>query len=289
MNFDAKAKTDDGRFVVKDTYLTVTVPKKGRTIQMLYSDREIKGDFDMKVLFRASPNSDSGLFIRGRQLQVRDYLNAGPYKHLKRFKEGDWNVLLVLVRGDTARCTCNGETLEESFKVPPSGPIGIEADRGKIEFGDITIKTKSLAPIKQATRALTLAPWELQLHGDAESSMSSTKDTVVINTTKIGEKVWHAQLFHPKLELEEGAFYKVSFDIKSDTGKGNALVQAMINEPDWHEVGLHQKIELSKQFVRHEFKFKATQTSKGKNRIGLVVGYQIAKITVRDFVLKKFK
>jgi len=275
--------------VAKDGYLTVTVPEEGRKIQMLYSDLVIKGDFDLQVRFRAAHNCDSGLFIRGHQLQVRDYPNAGPYKNLKKFKQGDWNLLSVSVRGSTARCTCNGEVLEEAFKVPGSGPIGIEGDRGMIEYSDFVINTESLSSAPETSSAIKMAPWELQLHGDAESTMSSTKDTVVIDTARVGEEAWHVQLLRPKLDLEEGSSYQVSFEIKSDTEGSRVLAQGMISKPDWHEIGLHESIKPGKEFSTHEFSFKATDTIKGENRIGLVLGYQPGKIIVRNFTVRKLK
>ena len=94
----------------------------------------------MRLEFRAAVNADSGLFVRGPQLQVRDYLVAGPYKNLKKYKAQDWNEIVVVVKGETAHCTCNGEVLEEKMKVPATGPIGLEADRGQMEYRKIRLK-----------------------------------------------------------------------------------------------------------------------------------------------------
>ena len=44
------------------------------------------GDFVLRLEFRASPKANSGLFLRGKQLQVRDYPTVGPYKTLKHFQ-----------------------------------------------------------------------------------------------------------------------------------------------------------------------------------------------------------
>ena len=59
-------------------------------------------------------NADSGLFVRGPQLQVRDYPVAGPYKELKKYKPQDWNEIVVVVKDNVAYCTCNGEVLEKA-------------------------------------------------------------------------------------------------------------------------------------------------------------------------------
>ena len=71
----------------------------------------------------------------------RDYLVAGPYKDLKKYKAQDWNQIEIVVKGKAARCTCNGELLEAAFAVPETGPIGLEGDRGQMEYRRIQIKT----------------------------------------------------------------------------------------------------------------------------------------------------
>jgi hypothetical protein len=80
------------------------------------------------------------VFIRQPQLQCRDYPLAGPYKDLKNYKPQDWNELVVTVRDGIARAECNGELLTEDMKVPASGPIGLEGDRGQMEYRRIRLK-----------------------------------------------------------------------------------------------------------------------------------------------------
>ena len=82
----------------------------------------------------------SGVFLRGPQLQCRDYLIAGPFKNLVKYKPQDWNQLEVVVVGGRARCTCNGEVLDEAFQVPPTGPIGLEGDHGQMEYRRLRVK-----------------------------------------------------------------------------------------------------------------------------------------------------
>ena len=88
------------------------------------------------------PRRTAVIFIRKPQLQCRDYLVAGPYKELKKYKAGDWNEIVVEVKGRVAQCTCNGEVLEAEFKLPPSGPIGLEGDRGQMELPTDSVEEK---------------------------------------------------------------------------------------------------------------------------------------------------
>lgn len=100
----------------------------------------VSKDFILRLEFRASTNADSGIFLRGPQLQCRDYLVAGPYKQLKKYKPQDWNRIEVVVTNNVAHCTCNGEVLEAALKLPATGPIGLEADRGQMEYRRIRVQ-----------------------------------------------------------------------------------------------------------------------------------------------------
>ena len=143
--FDGKTESSDaGRYSAKDGVLTVNFPKGvERLVSQLYTVEEFPTDFVLKLEFRASVNADSGVFIRKPQLQCRDYPVAGPYKDLKHYKPQDWNQIEVIVKGGAARCTCNGEVLEADFKLPETGPVGLEGDRGQMEYRHIQIKTIS--------------------------------------------------------------------------------------------------------------------------------------------------
>lgn len=141
--FDGLTESPDGRFRAIDGRLVVTAPPEGRRIQQLWTIREFGDDFILTLEFRATPNADSGLYLRGPQLQVRDYRVAGPYRNLARYKPQDWNELVVTVRGGLAVATCNGELLEAAFKVPESGPIGVEGDRGQMEYRRLQIKPRA--------------------------------------------------------------------------------------------------------------------------------------------------
>jgi hypothetical protein len=141
--FDGKAATTDGRYSAKDGVLTVNPPVGvPRLVAQIWTQKEFPTDFVLKIEFRAGVNADSGIFIRKPQLQCRDYAVAGPeaYKKLKNYKPQDWNQIEVTVKDGVARCTCNGEVLEEAIKLPETGPIGLEGDRGQMDYRRIQLK-----------------------------------------------------------------------------------------------------------------------------------------------------
>jgi len=138
--FEGKTHSTDGRYVAINGRIVVTTPPQISRVQQLWTVKEFSKDFVLKLEFRATPNADSGVFIRLPQLQCRDYPLAGPYKELKNYKPQDWNEMVITVKGTEAHCTCNGEVLNAALKVPASGPIGLEGDRGQMEYRRIRIQ-----------------------------------------------------------------------------------------------------------------------------------------------------
>ncbi len=138
--FDGQTRSSDRRYFARNGRLIVTTPSEGSKIAQLWTVREFPKDFTLRLEFRATPDADSGVFIRAPQLQCRDYLLAGPFKNLTKYKPQDWNEMEVVVTGGTARCTCNGEVLAEAFQVPATGPLGLEGDRGQMEYRRIRVK-----------------------------------------------------------------------------------------------------------------------------------------------------
>jgi lysophospholipase L1-like esterase len=139
-SFDGKEQSSDGRYAAIGGRLVVKTPPEYSRITQLWTAQAFPESFELKLEFRATPNADSGIFIRGPQLQCRDYVLAGPWKNLPNYRPQDWNEVVVTVRDGVARCTCNGDVLDEAFKVPATGPIGLEGDRGQMEYRRIRIR-----------------------------------------------------------------------------------------------------------------------------------------------------
>lgn len=140
VSLDGQTQTPNGRYVALHGRIIVTTPPNGRSIEQLWTSQDFSGDFTLRLQFRAMPNADSGVFLRGPQLQCRDFVLAGPYKDLAKYRPQQWNDLEVVVKNNVARCMCNGEVIEESLKIPATGPIGLEGDRGQIEYRRIRIQ-----------------------------------------------------------------------------------------------------------------------------------------------------
>ena len=154
---DGKTETSDGRFQVENGMIRITGPNKPDQPKMEAIDTlaQFDGDFILRLEFRASRDANSGLHLRDHefqhQLQIRDYPRVGPYKDLKHYKEGDWNAIEVTVTNDdgkraTARCTCNGELLEEALPIPAQGPIGLQSETHTVEYRNIRVRHLDRSP-----------------------------------------------------------------------------------------------------------------------------------------------
>ena len=109
---EGKTETPDGRISVENGVIIAHAKDKNGKggIRDLYTLKTFDKDFILRLEFRAAPKADSGVYIRGPQLQVRDYPAAGPYKP-KSFKKGDWNDLQIVVKAGAVTTTVNGKKL----------------------------------------------------------------------------------------------------------------------------------------------------------------------------------
>ncbi len=108
VKLDGKTETANKKWHVTDGAIVIDGGGGGD----IYTVQEFNKDFHLKLEFRAAPKADSGLFIRGPQLQVRDYPTVGPYKKVK-FNDKDWNELDVTVKGGVVSTVVNGKILSK--------------------------------------------------------------------------------------------------------------------------------------------------------------------------------
>jgi hypothetical protein len=111
----------------------------------IYSETAHSGNCVIRLQFRASERADSGVFIYGKQLQVRDYPKAGPGTYAKFAKPaGEWNELEWDITDGVAVVKLNGEIIEKAWKIGGSADrgVGLQKERGDFDFRYIRIKEK---------------------------------------------------------------------------------------------------------------------------------------------------
>ena len=112
----------------------------------IYSTREHGRSCVIRLQFRATRGADSGVYIHGKQLQVRDYPNAGPKEYAKPAKPaGQWNDLEFDITEGTAVVRLNGEVIEKAWKIGdfPKKGIGLQREVGDFDYRNIRIKDKN--------------------------------------------------------------------------------------------------------------------------------------------------
>jgi hypothetical protein len=126
--------------------------------------------------------------------------------------------------------------------------------------------------------------WVFELNDEGQGEMSVADDAIVFKTTKTTGTDWHVQAYQTELDLEEGKDYIVKFQMKSPD-KVALLLLGLINEDDWHEIGLHEEVQPGEEYKEFEYEFTATDVVDGNNRIGFVLGIDEGEVSVKDMTL----
>src|SRR5262249_47941193 len=106
-----KTETADKRFRVADG---IIIAEEGKGIKDLYTVKAYNTEFNLKMESRASLKAASGVYVRGPQLQVRDFIRRKEMlKQLTKFKNDDWNELDITVKNGVVSTVVNGKTLTD--------------------------------------------------------------------------------------------------------------------------------------------------------------------------------
>jgi len=126
--------------------------------------------------------------------------------------------------------------------------------------------------------------WRWEEHEGAKGEIKADGDALVLRATKITGTDWHLQAVQTGLDLKEGQTYILKFQAKCDS---SCLigVNAMIDQEDWHQVGLGEQLTLGKEYREYEFRFRATDVVSKKNRISVVVGFEPGTVSLKDMTL----
>jgi hypothetical protein len=111
----------------------------------IYSVRTHGSDAVIRLQFRATKGADSGVYIHGKQLQVRDYPNAGPKEYAKAAKPfGAWNDLEFEIKRGVAVVRLNGQVIEKAWKIGGDAKkgIGLQRERGDFDFRFVRMKAE---------------------------------------------------------------------------------------------------------------------------------------------------
>jgi len=111
----------------------------------IYSEKTHSGNCVIRMQFKATKGADSGVYIYGKQLQVRDYPNAGPKQYAFAAKPfGEWNDLEFDITGGVAVVKLNGQVIEKAWKIGGDAKkgVGLQRERGDFDFRHIRLMEK---------------------------------------------------------------------------------------------------------------------------------------------------
>ena len=126
--------------------------------------------------------------------------------------------------------------------------------------------------------------WRFEQHDAAKGSMAAEDEAILFTVTETDGTDWHVQAAQTNLDLKDGKEYIVTFKAKASADRPVQL-NAMIDQEDWHGIGLSEGVDLGKDWKDYKYEFKAEQTVVNKNRIGFVLGTEKGKVWIKDFVL----
>jgi hypothetical protein len=112
----------------------------------IYHDTTHSKNCVIRLQFRATKGADSGVYIWGNQLQVRDYPNAGPKQYAKPARPaGEWNDLEWDITDGVAVVKLNGEVIEKAWKIGANAKkgVGLQRERGDFDFRHVRIMEKT--------------------------------------------------------------------------------------------------------------------------------------------------
>lgn len=141
-NLDGFSGRTEGWSVVDGAIHLTAKEAKGH----IYSDATHSKDAVIRLQFRATPRADSGVYIWGKQFQVRDYPTAGPKQYAAAAKPaGEWNELQFDITDGVAQVKLNGQVIEEKWKIGGQSKkgIGLQRERGDFDFRYVRVKGKT--------------------------------------------------------------------------------------------------------------------------------------------------
>jgi hypothetical protein len=112
-SLDGKTQTPDGRVAVEDGVIVMRKKDKDGKggIKAIDTAAKYGKGFTLRLEFKAALKADSGVYVRGPQLQVRDFIRRNEQKQLKKFRNDDWNELEIVVQDGVTTTTVNGKAL----------------------------------------------------------------------------------------------------------------------------------------------------------------------------------
>jgi hypothetical protein len=160
----------------------------------------------------------------------------------------------------------------------------LAADSAERASGTSPAAAKDAKPKNLLKPTNDVDSWLLELSEGGRGDMKVDGDAIVFHTTETDGTNWHVQAYQTGIDLKNGKDYVIKFKAKAPEAT-ELLVLGVINEDDWHEVGLHEQVESTPDFKQFEFPFTASDVAPNNNRIGFILGADKGTVSIKDLTL----
>src|SRR5689334_19062394 len=89
--------------------------------------------------------------------------------------------------------------------------------------------------------------WRFEQHEAGKGTMTVDGDAIAFDVTATGTEPWHVQATQTGLDLTDGKEYVLTFKAKAASDR-SVQVNAMIDQDDWHNIGLSELADFGKEW-----------------------------------------
>jgi hypothetical protein len=125
----------------------------------------------------------------------------------------------------------------------------------------------------------------LELFGTAGATLAALGNVCRVDITAVDGTNWHARITKLFDDLQAGANYTVRFRAKADSPR-RIWLGGLIDQPDWHGIGLGQDVPLTEAWQDYQYEFQAKDLAP-ENTIQFLVGDQTGTVWIAEFTLTK--
>ncbi len=105
------------------------------------------------------------------------------------------------------------------------------------------------------------------------------------NLTALGDRSWQIQFFQPGIDLNDSQPYTLWFWARADRERLLAI-NATVDEPDWHVVGLVHQVTLGPEWRKYGITFLPEKTVRSHTRLVFILGDALGTVDLAGLALR---
>ncbi len=132
------------------------------------------------------------------------------------------------------------------------------------------------------------ARWTLETQRTTAATLTGEDSGLRVDVAQVDGTDWHVQLYQKGLGLlKNGAAYTLTLEMKADRA-GDRQVGAHLDHPDYADLGLSEKVQLTPNWESYTLWFTARNAEEGHNRLpDLILGAATGTTWIRHLTLRE--